>query len=215
MNFKQVPTRLLPVLFLLCSAGLQLSATPIYSGTITSQRPFMSGFFSFAGSGFSANGSFIDGYYGAGRICEICSPGTTVNVDAGGITDFCCGEGSATLGGDPFRVDWSTMLSAGNSYFTMTGGLVTITGPGLFTAPFSFRGALCGSVSSAVFPYPCVVDLPYLTGSGLAKLEVVRWPDGLMGLTRITYTFTPEPNLAVTVLAALMLGALLRRRVCA
>jgi hypothetical protein len=133
-----------------------------------------------------------------------------VNVDAGGITDFCCIRGSATLAGDPFPVSWSNFLNAGPSYFTMTGGPVTITGPGLFTAPFLFRGALCGS-TTGVSPAPCVVDLPILTGSGLAELEVVRFPDGLMGLRHITYTFTPEPNVGVVTLAALGLGVFLRR----
>lgn len=212
MNFYSVPVRLLPALFLL---GLRLGAAPIYTGTIAIAGLRPVGSFSLTGPGFTVGGTLDSGNWAATR-CFFCAPGTSVGVDGTLVGNDFYPFGSATVGGDVFpSLNWGSLNAAGPSAFQITGTSVTVSGPGLYSAPFSFTGSLCGTLSSGVTPDPCVASLPSLTGSGVVQLAIAAQPGGLLAFSRATYTFTPEPNLGVVMLAALAFGALLRRRIYA
>jgi hypothetical protein len=224
MKVHGIVDRVLTVLFLLCTAGCQLSATPIFSGTITVLGfSSGSGSFSLMGAGLTVGGTMVDANWGP-TACVPCLPGAVLGVNGSLAGSSFYPFGSATLGDDVFPdVSWSGAYFGRGSSFTITGGSVTVTGPGLFTAPFSFAGSMCGTVLST--RDSCVVSLPSLTGSGIVEVaingfysvpcQVCSPPADALRFDHATYTFTPEPDLAAAMLVALALGAVLRRRFCA
>lgn len=213
MKFHAIPARLLPVLFFLCAAGWRLDASPIFTGTITVAGITPVGFFSLTGDGFTVGGTLVSGNWEATR-CFPCAAGASLGVNGTLVGLDFYPFGSATIGGDVFpSLNWGNINAAGPSEFQITGTPVTVSGPGLYRAPFSFTGALCGTTSSSSLGSPCVASLPSLTGSGMVEVALKAQPEGLLTLDHATYSFTPEPNLAAALLAAFGLGAVLRRRI--
>jgi hypothetical protein len=90
--------------------------------------------------------------------------------------------------------------------------------PHTITAPFTFTGALCGSTEPNYgVPRPCEIDLPSLTGSGIATITGVYVDFGdrmSFDVIMATMDFTEVPEPAAGALAALGIALMLavRRR---
>jgi hypothetical protein len=100
-------------------------------------------------------------------------------------------------------------------------GDVAITGPGIYTGPFTFSLKIC-ALPVDINRGPCQLRFGF-SGSGEYKMDVTVWDAPLLGINRITYSLSddlrldyldmvPEPSSVVLVLSGAALIVLRSRR---
>ena len=157
--------------------------------------------------GFNLYVPVVGGYWAAN--CFFCDPGTVVNI--GGYaagTDLALGFANGLL------VDWGNPNAPYQSVLSFTGPSIWLNhGAGIYSAPFSFTGALCGFDPGTG---TCMVDLPYLSGQGTvsAAAEEPYGPNGPLYVDAFGYAFqTPEPGtLALFGSGVVGLAGVIRRK---
>jgi len=200
------------ILVLAAAVFCPLLAAPVTGGfvRVTGSLP-STGDFHLTGPNFDVTG-FIDVQLSVWPNGCIASP-AGCSPEALDIGDFFDGFGTVSGASFPL-VNWETAngFSAGLSTFHFYGPIVPIPGPGTFTGTFNFTGELCGTSFSPVGspPYPCLLNLPSLTGSGRVTM-VAQDFSGLVVVTDVTYTFlTPEANTFLLCMPALLAAAAYR-----
>jgi hypothetical protein len=191
-------------LFGLCVFLPNLFGAVITSGFIDASPPFSQsgelGTFNLSGSDFNVTGVFDQTAWPTG-FCSTgsgCAVGTMMPVQgATGGDGFL--DGAATIDGTAISgFSWGGIIAARESFFSVAGPQILLTGPGTYVAPFSFTGGLCGIRAPTFIGQPCLVDLPDLTGSGLATIIVgttLFAGQTRLAVTDATFTFiAPEPS---------------------
>jgi hypothetical protein len=193
----------------LTSAPLTASPVTITSGQFVVESGFVQ--FSFGYDGVT---------YTGGNECVVfshCPVGSVSTLDPVSILtgplDGIDTGGTYTAGGVTTNVDYGTILYGYNSSLTVNGPPINVTGTGTFFGTFGLGGVefgggivggsiLCVYAAGTNFGGPPVV--PCLntggapldaTGSGTVQLTAVAVPDfpHTVDITKVTYTFVPEP----------------------
>lgn len=200
---------------LLLGLGMPLAAIQITSGTINFDGILLSASFSFATSEWEATGLF---QIGQNASCSPCRPGESVMVSGqpGGSSWF---DGTVTKDGVTHSVAWFN--SPTRLFFSNTESIL-VTGPGVYTAPFTLEGVLCGANETGNDP-PCPHLSAVVTGAGTVEVTLVEEPPGPLGaqfhFDSAVFTFeappiaeTPEPSAIVSTGTGLLAASWLRRR---